>query len=107
MCHENLLDPDKYSHDEDWGAEPDMIPRIVVRDVQDLDTLIVALQMYMEVRIHENNVASRLPDANQYALSVDLIEETRYICSLIEAMGDSMDAKLEETDGPDDVETQE
>jgi hypothetical protein len=84
-------------------SEPDMIPRIVVRDMQDLDTLLMSLQLYMEIRIRENTTAARLPGANQYGLSLELIEETRYICGLIEAMGDSMDAKLEETDGPDET----
>lgn len=44
------LDPDKYSHDEDWGAEPmdavsaypaDMIPRVTIRDADDALTILM------------------------------------------------------------------
>lgn len=91
MCHESIaVDPDKFSHDEDWGATPDvMTPRIFVRDGDDMLIIIDALRMWMEARIHENGMAARLPGADQYALSMDLITQTRNICTLIDLMGET------------------
>jgi hypothetical protein len=65
----------------------DMIPRIVVRDNADAELLFDALKLYLEARIAEEKRDARLPGANQWALSMNLIEETRNLCDLIDTIG--------------------
>jgi hypothetical protein len=74
-----------------------MIPRITVRDEADAQLLLFALPTYMELRIQQNTVASRKPGADQYALSMEMIEETRRVCALIEAIGDEVSAILDDS----------
>jgi hypothetical protein len=83
--------------------EQNMIPMITVRDSEDAELLMFALQAYMEIRISENNAAARTPGSDQYALSLELIEETRHLCTLIEAIGESVSATLEDDDTDDGV----
>jgi hypothetical protein len=85
------------------APKDDMIPRITLRDYRDAEVLYSALRIYLEARIGVNNLASRQPGADQIKLSLDLIEETRYLCELIEAIGDGI-MDPEPTDSPDPEE---
>jgi hypothetical protein len=76
----------------------EMTPRITVRDEADAQILLFALPTYMELRIQQNTLASRQPGADQYALSMELIEETRRVCALIEDIGNEVSAILDDSD---------
>lgn len=64
----------------------DMIPRITVRDDDDAVLIVTALHAYMNARLAAYERAARMPGADQIALSVQAIEATRNVCSLIESI---------------------
>jgi len=75
-----------------------MTPRIFVRDGDDMLIIVDALRLWMENRIKENRIAAARADADQYALSMDLISQTRNVCSLIDLMGETSLPDLLEED---------
>lgn len=95
------LDSDKYSHPEDWGAETgDMIPRVTVRDAEDAMLIVMALRTHMHARITELERQAKLPGADQYALSLQTIDETRIMTDLVSAI-----EVMPNTDTPSDSAT--
>jgi hypothetical protein len=91
MDADNPIDPDKYSHPEDWGAEDgDMIPRITLRNPEDAILLIQALRVYQLARSDELQQEAKRPGADQIALSLTHINETQYIIDLMTALTDGI-----------------
>jgi len=85
------IDPDKYSHPEDWGAEDgDMIPRITLRNPEDAILLIQALRVYQHARSDELQREAKRPGADQIALSLTHINETQYVIDLMTALTDGI-----------------
>ncbi len=90
------------SHDVSSGMMLEtMIPRIAVRDSTDAMLIIQALQKHMRDRLDSLALQSRQLGADQYALSVQAIDETRNVCNLIEAvntgiLGDTGDDPADE-----------
>ena len=56
-----------------------MTPRIFVRDGDDMIIIVDALRLWMIERIKENRIAAALPEADQYALSMDLISQKIFL----------------------------
>jgi hypothetical protein len=77
-----------------------MIPRITIRDRQDLLYIVNALQGYMMSRLEEYQNIARRPGADRWALSIEQIEETKYVTSLLSdiAAQSSQTADQEESD---------
>jgi hypothetical protein len=86
-----------------------MTPRIFVRDGDDMIILVDALRLWMENRIKANRIAAAQPEADQYALSMDLISQTRNVCSLIDLMGETSlpDCDILDVDSTTDDSTEE
>ena len=68
----------------------EMIPRVTVRDSDDAEILLFALRDYMHGRLDHLSMEARKPKANQYALSVQQIEETENVTALMTAIVDGM-----------------
>lgn len=67
-----------------------MIPRIIIRDADDALLLIMALREYVHASLDQSARAARLPGADQFALSVASINETKFAIGLMEAMADGI-----------------
>lgn len=76
----------------------DMIPRVTVRDGADAMLLVMAMRTHMLARISElENLAAR-PGANQFALSNQMIDETRYMTNLLSDLTTSVITSTTDTE---------
>lgn len=64
----------------------EMLPRVTVRDDDDAMLIMFALRDYMNGRIDELDARAKRPGANQYKLSMQMIEETEFITGLMRAV---------------------
>jgi hypothetical protein len=72
-----------------------MIPRIVVRDSEDAIYLCMAIRTHTHAIIEELERKSRVPGADQYALSLETITVTEHGIELMRIIADTV------TDLPD------
>jgi hypothetical protein len=68
----------------------EMIPRVTVRDPDDAELLLFALRDYMHGRLDYLMTEARKPKADQYALSLQQIEETENVTALMQSIVDGM-----------------
>jgi hypothetical protein len=68
----------------------EMIPRVTVRDADDAELLLFALRDYMHGRLDFLTTEARKPKADQYALSVQQIQETENVTALMTSIVDGM-----------------
>lgn len=78
----------------------EMLPRVTVRDDDDAVLIILALKEYMGGRIDELDARAKRPGANQYELSMQMIEETELVTGLMRAVDNGIvrDPITEETE---------
>ena len=79
------------------GEDYDMIPRITVREINDADFLISAIRNEMELRFVALTEMARARGADQYALSLRMIDETRRACELITAISEDVGRNITST----------
>ena len=75
-----------------------MTPRIVIRDSDDALFVVMAIRTHMFALIAANERAAKRPGADQLALSLQSIEETRYATDLMNAITDGIVMGTTETE---------
>jgi hypothetical protein len=67
-----------------------MTPRIAIRDSDDALFVVMAIRTHMFALIAANEREAKRPGADQMALSLQVIEETRYATDLMNAITDGI-----------------
>jgi len=67
-----------------------MTPRITIRDSDDALFVVMAIRTHMFALIAANEREAKRPGANQLALSLQVIEETKYATDLMNAITDGI-----------------
>lgn len=80
----------------------EMVPRIAVRDVDDAVILLESLRLYAQAMQLDYHRRAAMPGADQFALTAEMVADTRNLCDLIDDIGDSI--PTDGTAGADNTE---